>query len=584
MNRRTWTRFLCVLVLTIAPAALVAKAELDPGQLPKTTIFYLAWHGTPTGQARTANSLLALWDDADFAPVRAAMLEGMQGKPATGQHGQASLTGEEFAEYATLLDNEFVFGYLANPSPPKNPDTISATPAMASKWNGAFFVYDRTGKEALLAKLMLRMRISQKDAPKMSAMTIAGIPAMKIEQKSGAFYYAEEGQYAFGASEPTVFEQAAAWCKHGKSDGGLAQNTAYREAGDLLKSGVAQFFFRIPSIREMNWDASPGGFRMRPLLQNLKLEAVHGLAGHVILEGARTRMQGAMLGEAEAGTLFDIWGEGTTTPYSLNLVNASTISYHESQISLQGIHTLIKTAMQATAAKQQSPMDFIDTAISTRLGMPIEEALGLFSGEFAGIQSSTTLDPAKQVYILGIRKKPETLKLLRAGLGNRLISERTEGATTFFKASEGGIDSSAGTASWKYYHIGVTNDVIAFSKRYESVRETLAPRNSASSAVQPASQTWQSFRTQFPAKVNGLSFLDFQKVDWVAVKERWQTVSHKPPTAATATRKANTDAQAGAFATALKDMDLQVFARHLHFSAGASWKDAHGLHFDGWIE
>ena len=586
MNRCIWTRFLCIFLLTIAPAAVSARPELDPGQLPKTTIFYLAWHGTPSGEARTANSLLALWDDADFAPVRAAMLEGMQGRSATAQKATA-LTREEITEYATLLDNEFVFGYLANPNPAKNPETISPSAPMTGTWNGAFFVYDRTGKQELLAKLLLHIRMSEKDAPKMSATTIAGIPVMKIEQKSGTFYYAEDGQYAFGASEPAVFEQISAWCKHGKPDGGLAQNAAYREAADFLKSGVVQFFFRFPSIREMNWDASPGGLRVRPILQNLKLEAVHAVAGHVILDGARTRMQGAILGEAEPGTLFDIWSEGTAAPYSWNLLNAKTISYHESQINLLGIHALIKQAMQSATPKQQSPMDFIDATISTRLGMPIQDALGLFSGEFAGIQTSATLDPSKQVYILGIHKKPETLKLLRAGLGNRIISERSEGTTTFFKASEGGIDSSAGTASWKYYHIGVTNDLIVFSKRYESVRETLASSNSASSTglgAQPASQKWQAFRTQFPAKVNGLSFLDFQKVDWGAVKERWQTASHKSSTAASANRKTNTDTQAGAFANALRDLDPRVFGRHLHFSAGASWKDAHGLHFDGWIE
>jgi hypothetical protein len=27
-----------------------------------------------------------------------------------------------------------------------------------------------------------------------------------------------------------------------------------------------------------------------------------------------------------------------------------------------------------------------------------------------------------------------------------------------------------------------------------------------------------------------------------------------------------------------------VLRRHLHTTAGASWKDAHGVHFDGWIQ
>jgi hypothetical protein len=31
-------------------------------------------------------------------------------------------------------------------------------------------------------------------------------------------------------------------------------------------------------------------------------------------------------------------------------------------------------------------------------------------------------------------------------------------------------------------------------------------------------------------------------------------------------------------------MDPQVFVRHLHFLAGASWKDSKGVHFDEWLE
>jgi hypothetical protein len=34
----------------------------------------------------------------------------------------------------------------------------------------------------------------------------------------------------------------------------------------------------------------------------------------------------------------------------------------------------------------------------------------------------------------------------------------------------------------------------------------------------------------------------------------------------------------------LTDANPQVFPRHLHFMAGASWKDAKGIHFDSWLE
>jgi hypothetical protein len=578
MNEPKLIRWLAVMVFALVPVTVLSQSKLDPGRLPKSTVFYLAWHGTPPVEARNANSLLALWDDADFAPVRGALIEEIMQEPASSQKMQPPLTQEELMEYASLLDNEFVFGYIGNPNASKSGNAASTSPV--NTWNGAFFVYDRTGKEATLAKLLLRTRMREKDAPKISSTTIAGISAMKMERKTGTSYWTEDGKYAFTASEPAVFEQIAAWTRHaGPESAGLAQTAAYREAGDLLKGGVVEFFFHFPSIREMTSATSASGFQLRPLLQNLKIEAVHAVAGRLSLEGARTRMEGGILGETNPGTLFDIWDEGTATPQSWRFVSANTVSYHESRVNLLGIYAVITHALQSTAAAgQRSPMDFIETAAATRLGMPLPTALSLFSGEFATLQTSATLDPGKQVYVLGIRKKPEMLKLLRAGFADRVSGERTDGDTTFLKVSEGGIESSAGTASWKYYHLGVTNDLIVAASRNDSVREMLAGRNSG--AVVPAPPMWQAARAKFPATINGLSFLDFQKIDWSAAKARWNTEPKKSST----TARVDQTARPGVLRNALKDLDPQVFSRHLRFAAGASSKDAQGVHFDGWIE
>jgi hypothetical protein len=55
-----------------------AQAPLEPAQMPTRTMFYVIWRGAPAGDARKANNLLALWDDPDLAPVRAAMFQNMQ--------------------------------------------------------------------------------------------------------------------------------------------------------------------------------------------------------------------------------------------------------------------------------------------------------------------------------------------------------------------------------------------------------------------------------------------------------------------------------------------------------------------------
>ncbi|HEY6128119.1 MAG TPA: hypothetical protein VIW23_08050 [Candidatus Acidoferrum sp.] len=183
MKRGKFKWLLVIFAFAIAPVAASGQSNLDPGQLPKSTVFYLAWHGTPGGEVRKANSLWALWDDADFAPVRAAMIEKMTHKSARPEKAGAPVTQEELARYASLLDNEFVVGYMGNPNPAKN--VGKPTSSQANKWNGLFFVYDRTGKEATIASLMMRGRMNEKDPPKISATTIAGISAIKEERKSG---------------------------------------------------------------------------------------------------------------------------------------------------------------------------------------------------------------------------------------------------------------------------------------------------------------------------------------------------------------------------------------------------------------
>ena len=182
-------------VAGIKPAR--AQAPLEPAQMSPRTLFYVIWHGFPGGEARKANSLLALWDDADFSPVRSAMAAGMlnsSGEKST----QAQLTPEQMREFAGLLENSFTVGYVSEPKGRAVSNAAAPADSKLPAWNGMFFVYDRTGKELLLAKAMLTLRAAAKDAPVLSQVTIGGVQVLKSEGKSGVSYWAEHGKYAVG--------------------------------------------------------------------------------------------------------------------------------------------------------------------------------------------------------------------------------------------------------------------------------------------------------------------------------------------------------------------------------------------------
>src|SRR5712664_3496536 len=573
--------FLILVFTLLSSDRAWAQAPLEPAQMPARTMFYVIWRGTPAGDARKSNSLLALWDDPDLAPLRAAALQNMQSSSAKDA-SKPQLSREEIEQTSSLLENSFVLGYL------RKPETKSAAAKSAEHpWNGMFFVYDRTGKELLLAKTILRFRSQEKEPPQVSAITVAGAPALKIARKNDVTYWTERGKYAVGSADLTVFEEILARLDGKSSGSSLAQIAAYQEAEPLLHGGVLEFFLRVPQLRDFAPEAPANSpVKIEPVLNALKLESIHSLSGHLTLEGARASVQGAMLGDVAPGTLFDLWTPGQQTPASLAFVSPDVISYSETQFNFSAFYDLLKRALRvALPQQQQGGAEMIEGLAAARIGMPVPDALALLSGEFASIQTNPAMDPKKTVYYLGIRKKQDTLKLLRSIFGDKLTSERNEGDTTYAKVSLGGGQGSTGVAQWNFYHLAVTPTFLAASSRSETLREFLAKHSPANAAAQASlPPAFQSARAQFPATVDGLAFVNFQNIDYPAVKTRWIEEAKKSSAATKKTPNATPQSPDAQVPDWLLNMNPEVFPRHLHYLAGASWKDSKGIHFDEWLE
>ncbi len=561
-----------------------AQAPLEPAQMSPRTVFYLVWRGAPPTDVRKANAVLAMWEDADFAPVRSAIAAGVF-HSSTEKPDQPKLTREQLQEFAGLLENSFTLGYVSEPAR----RALSTGAVVADRrnppWNGMFFVYDRTGKEGLLAKAILRLRVEEKEAPLLSQLTIGGVQVLKAEGKNRVTYWAEHGKYAVSAGERAVMEEILGRLD-GKVSGAatLAQSAAYQEAQANLGSGLLEFFLRIPDLEKLAADSKAGPIQVRPLLDAARLDAMHSLSGHITFEGAKTHVQAAIVGDAATGTLFDIWSAGQPSPASLTFVPADAVSYTSAQLNFQGIYDTVKRVARAAFPQvQQGNVDLLDTVAQTRLGMPLPDALGLLTGEFASMQTSPSMDSTKQVYFFGIRKKPETLRLMRTVFSDQLTSERNEGDVTFLKISLGGKQSSAGSAQWKFFNLAVTQDMILGANGIETLREALANRGRASTATGLAAvPQFQSGRAQFPGNLSGLGYFDFQKVDWQAAKDRW-VAETKKNTPAKSIGPSNTSTATTGIEW-LQQVNPLVVSRHLHFSSSVSWKDSKGIHWEQWVE
>src|SRR5579862_4642533 len=449
-NTRVMRTSFLVLLVSIGAQAARGQAPLEPSQLPQRTMFYLIWRGAPSPSERNANSLLALWDDPDFASVRSTLAAGMLAS-SDKESSQPKLTPQELGEFASLLENAFTLGYIQDPGIRR----ATATPAGAkpAAWDGMFFVYNRTGKEALLSKAILRMRGTAKEIPRISQVTLAGAPVLKIETKTSSSYWAENGAYAVGAGEAAVMEEILKRLANSSPQTtSLAQSAAYQESLPVVGSGVLEFFLRVPDLKELIPVTNPAPFPAQKLLDAARLDAVHAIAGHVTLDGARTHVQAAILGDTAPGTPFDIWANGQAASASLAFAPAETISYTSGHLNLLGIYDMMeRIAHAAFPAGQQGNADLMDSMAQQRFGMPLSKALRLFTGDFATMQTSPSLDSAKQVFFLSISNKPDTLKLLRAAFGEQVTSERNEGDATLLKISLRGNQGSAGVAQWNFF-------------------------------------------------------------------------------------------------------------------------------------
>jgi len=572
--------FSLLLVLT-AVFPVHSQTPVDPGQLPGRTSFYVYWHGTPSGEIRKNNSLYALWDDPDFAAARAAWVdsflsEAQSQKPAD----KPKLSREELAQYVTLLDNAFVAGMLREPEDRAAKRAAAGTAAKdMPAWDGTFFIYDRTGKEELLSKAVLRMRSGSTDIPKLTNLTVAGVAALKIERKASTTYWAEFGKNAVAANDASVFEQILQVVNGKPGEGALAHLPAYLEAKPLLTGGVLEFFLAVPNLKELALDSrSPAPPSSKMFVDAIKLDSLHSIAGHLVLDGTKTHLEAAVLGDTASGSLFDIWSDGTANPASLAYVSPDTIYYSESQFNLLGVYQTLKRAFQQGPNNTAQMVTIVESAAQTRLGMPLEDALAIPTGEVAWLQTSPTLEESQKVYLFGVANKASALKLTRTLLGDRISSEKNEGDVTYLKISLQGGQSSKGVAQWNFYHVAVTPSLMMGSARTETLRKYASQPPAPDAAL---AKTMLTVRAKYPPKLNGFSYIDFQKVDWPGLQAKWIAEAQKSAQKAKSNDEAKTDKK---LADWLAGVNPEVFPRHLHTMAGASWKDAKGVHFDEWLD
>jgi hypothetical protein len=576
-------------LVAVSPALAQAPApspSIDPARFPLHTVFYVLSRGAPSPAARSANSLYALWDDPGFAPARNAMFDSFMSESRKSGDAKSQLTREEISEYAALLDNPLAIGFVGDPS--KN-SSNSASPKPgtdAHKWNGIFFIYDRSGKEALFAKAVLRMRAIEKEPATLTPTVIAGVPAMKMTRKNETDYWVETREYVVSSGEISVVEQILKRLKKDAPQSeSLAATPEFKEASPLLGSGSFEYFLNISDLAKLASDVpTPAGFRAGTVLDAIRVGSMHSFAGRVVLDGPKTRFQTAVLGDASEGTIFDIWGAGLARPASIAYIPQEAVSYREFQLNLPGIYALaMRVAKSFLAQGEQDKTDMFESMARAKLGLSTSDALHALTGEVGYLQADSTYDLSKNTFFLGVNNRENALKLIRHAFLDNITADTDLDGVTFFTFSSGNArtPSGSGNNDATKYHLAVTDDMILVSANKASLRAPLAKKKFPA----PPSQLAPFFaaHTGGPAAVNGLSFVDFQKFDWQSLKN--YVPRRNTATGASVLLGLMPDKTVPPQEKSwLEEIDPKVFSRHLHLSYGYSWKDANGIHLEGWID
>ena len=514
---------------------------------------------------------MQLLQDPDFIPFRDALVKLAQRSPEKENTPPAL----EFAEILSLLENEATVGLVVNSAPP-NADAAASTPSP-----GSFFVYEAAGKTALIEKFRAILRARGKDPPVTTTYNVGGTSVEERVSSTGPYYSARTDRYLLIADQKPLMENLIGrFSRKEKPASSVTQLPEYKAIVPYIGTDATEeLFARMPNMNQLirpEMQTSPSG----RFVQGLHLEKLHVMGIGISFTGEAARLHGAILGDTSAPSLFDIAGASDATFQTLPVVNPGPLS-NVTRLDLPAAYRLIRSAAMASLNPQVTA--YITTGegmAQAFLGMPVDDALHLFTGEFA--TESLTADDGSwpRVYAVTIQRPQDVLRVLRAAVSKQIVAENTEGDTTILDLSYPERDPVSGQQKPHFLYVAVTPQMIFVAPKKAMLRDAMA-RHNAKSGSSPSADLYSNaelnrLRARLPEKLSGLSAADLARIPWDKV---FLWIS----------QQINEDAKGSKEPTQqssdwLKLVKIEAFASHLHAAVSGWWKDSNGIYFDSYLE
>ena len=372
-------RAIVPLVLIIATGrSVLAQTPSLSDRLPASTVFFAYWHGMgAVTSAEKTNHVVQLFEDPQFVHARESLFKGLRENIA--KNGPATSDREQ-AEVLSLFDNPAVVGVVLNPKSEKKSTADSAPPPVT----GFFVVYDAHGKTAIVEKLRAANRATGKEVPTVMSYDFQGTKIEARATGTDVSYTALTPKYYFLADQKSVIEELIVrFGGEEKPADSVTQLPEYASMRPFIGADSAlEFFARFPNLTKT---LTPAQLE-KPATKfavNLRLDRISVFGGSVSFAGEAMRFHGAMIGEADAGGVFDFAGTSGTSFVTAPAVNSGPV-FSISRFNFVAIYQMLRAAAEPLLTSQQTAaMDMYEKMAQGFLGMPVPDALQLFTGEIA---------------------------------------------------------------------------------------------------------------------------------------------------------------------------------------------------------
>ena len=568
-------RALVPLVLLIATGrSVLAQTPSLTDRLPASTVFFAYWHGMgAVTSAEKTNHVVQLFEDPQFVHARELLFKGLRENIA--KNGPATSDRDQ-AEVLSLFDNPAVVGVVLNPKLERKSTADSAPPPVT----GFFVVYDAHGKTAIVEKLRAANRATGKEVPTVMSYDFHGTKIEARATGTDVSYTALTPQYYFLADQKSVIEELIA--RFGgaeKPADSVTQLPEYASMRPFIGADSAlEFFARFPNLTKT---LTPAQLE-KPATKfavNLRLDRISAFGGSVSFAGEAMRFHGAMIGEADAGGVFDFAGTSGTSFVTAPAVNSGPV-FSISRFNFVAIYQMIRAAAEPLLTSQQTAaMDMYEKMAQGFLGMPVADALQLFTGEVASETSFADDGSSQRTYAISIQKPQDVLRILRAAGGSFTVGEDTSGTTTYLDLVFPSTDPKTGAKKRELYYVAVTPTMLFAAPRKALIRQAVArldaKPNAAPAAGILSGTELTHQRSLLPEKLSGLSAADMVQIPWDKV------IAHFADEMAKAAKDSTTPPPSTEWLQAVKP---EVLTRHIHTGISGWWKDSHGIYFDSYIQ